>query len=60
MPPLDPNDFTPPGPGSWELEQVHLHRPMTRLAIEEFRPPFRRGFAEELDLYGSLIKELRF
>ena len=60
MPKLDPDDFTAPGPGTWELEQVHLHRPMTRLALEEFRPAFGRGFAEALDLYGSLIKEMRF
>ena len=44
MPGLDPNDFAPPGPGPWELEQVHVARPLTRLAEKEFRPAFGRGF----------------
>lgn len=51
--------FTPPGPGSWELEQTHFSRPATRYISELFPEPLARGFGEGTRRYGMLLDTLR-
>ena len=55
MPKLDELTFEAPGPGSWEIENVHFPRPMTQVAIENFSQPFFEGFREGAARYGSMV-----
>jgi rifampicin phosphotransferase len=52
--------FDPPGPGSWELDDVHFPRPVTRYWAEMHPEPFRRGFQEFTRFYGMLIDGLQY
>ncbi len=47
--------FDPPGPGFWELDPVHMPRPMTRYWTQMHPGPFLRGTSEFAELYGMLI-----
>ncbi len=51
-------DFVPPSPGSWELEQTHLTRPLSVLMAKIFPPNMMRGFAEGTRAYGVLLDHL--
>lgn len=50
--------FEAPGPGSWELEQTHMVRPVSRWCAAVFLEPHMRGFGEGLARYGALIENL--
>ena len=50
--------FDPPGPGFWELDPVHMPRPMTRYWTEMHPEPFHRGTHEFAERYGMLIDGL--
>ena len=50
--------FEPPGPGSWELETVHLPRPVTQYWIETHPEAFKRGFRDFTSFYGMLLDTL--
>ncbi len=52
--------FAPPGAGAWLLDPTHFTRPLTRFQAELFRAPFRRGFAESLRRYGSLLEYMEY
>ena len=47
--------YEPPGPGSWEIDAVHMPRPATRYWTEMHPEPFKRGFAEFPRFYGMLF-----
>ena len=47
--------FEAPGPGAWELEQVHLSRPLTRFSFSCFKEGFPRGFKEGSERYGLTL-----
>ncbi len=47
--------YEPPGPGSWEIDDVHFPRPVTRYWAEMHPAPFQRGFAEFTRFYGLLF-----
>ncbi|MCE9507991.1 MAG: hypothetical protein K8R48_06735 [Alphaproteobacteria bacterium] len=48
-------EFKAPGPGSWELEETHFSRPMTRYISGIFPEHFARGFSEGTTRYGLLL-----
>jgi rifampicin phosphotransferase len=50
--------FTPPSPGSWELEQTHLTKPPSVLIGELMPPSMMRGFSEGTRHYGLLLDHL--
>ena len=50
--------FTPPSPGSWELEQTHLTKPPSVLLGELLPSSMMRGFAEGTRHYGLLLDHL--
>ena len=50
--------FTPPSPGSWELEQTHMTRPPSMLMAAIFPDAMMRGFAESMRTYGALLDHL--
>ena len=50
--------FTPPSPGSWELEQTHLTKPPSILMAELMPGPMMRGFSEGTRHYGILLDHL--
>jgi rifampicin phosphotransferase len=50
--------FTPPSPGSWELEQTHLTKPPSVLLGELMPPSMMRGFSEGTRHYGLLLDYL--
>ena len=52
--------FAPPAPGVWFLETTHWTRPVSRFHAELFPEPCRRGAAEGLRRYGSLLEYLDF
>ena len=54
----DPQAFTPPSPGAWELEQTHLTKPASFLTAELFPEPMMRGFSEGTRFYGLLLDYL--
>jgi pyruvate,water dikinase len=54
------NGFTPPGPGVWELEATHLHRPISRALAEVFPAAATAGFREGMARYGMLLDYLEF
>ena len=55
---VTPATFTPPSPGSWELEQTHLSRPVSVFMAEIFVANMRRGFADGTKTYGVLLDHL--
>ena len=57
---MEPTTFTPPGPGSWQLDVVHFPRPVTRLFAEIFPRQFAAGFDEGARAYGALLDTLEF
>ena len=50
--------FTPPGPGVWELEQSHFSRPATRYASSILPRALAKGFGEGTRRYGLLLDTL--
>ena len=50
--------FTPPSPGSWELEQTHMTKPPSVLTAELWPQSMMRGFAEGTRHYGLLLDHL--
>jgi hypothetical protein len=54
-------EFTPPGPGIWELEQTHFSRPATRTryASSIFPRALSKGFGEGTRRYGLLLDSTR-
>jgi rifampicin phosphotransferase len=52
-------EFTPPGPGVWELEQTHFSRPATRYASSIFPRSLSKGFGEGTRRYGLLLDTLQ-
>jgi phosphohistidine swiveling domain-containing protein len=52
--------FDAPGPGPWELEDVHFPRPVTRYWQEMHPAPFKRGFSEFTRYFGMLIDTLEY
>jgi rifampicin phosphotransferase len=57
---LDPNGFTPPAPGVWELEGTHLQRPMSRAMAAIFPAAATAGFRETMARYGLLLDHIEF
>src|SRR5262249_7755386 len=51
-------EFTPPGPGVWELEQQHFSRPATRYGSAIFPRAISKGFGEGTRRYGLLLDTL--
>src|SRR5215510_8734769 len=51
-------EFTPPGPGVWELEQTHFSRPATRYGSSIFPRAISKGFSESARRYGLLLETL--
>ena len=52
------NTFTPPSPGSWELEQTHFTKPPSVLIAELMPQSMMRGFSEGTRHYGLLLDHL--
>jgi len=52
-------EFTPPGPGTWELEQTHFGRPATPYMAAVAGDPIARGFGEGTKRYGLLLDTMR-
>jgi len=52
-------EFTAPGPGSWELEQTHFSRPVTRYVSGFISDPMAKGFGEGTKRYGLLLDTFR-
>jgi phosphohistidine swiveling domain-containing protein len=50
--------FEPPGPGSWELDDVHFPRPVTRYWAETHPAAFKRGVSDFTSFYGMLLGSL--
>ena len=50
--------FDPPGPGSWQQDPVHFPRGATRYFAETHPEPFRRGVAEFMRYYGTVIDRI--
>ena len=55
---LDPTTFSPPGPGSWVLDAVHVARPFSRFQTEIHPAGVELGFRECARRYGLLIDTL--
>ncbi len=51
-------EFTPPGPGSWELENTHLTRPISTFMGEIFPVAMPEGFRAGTAHYGLLLDYL--
>src|SRR5204863_2677412 len=47
--------FEAPGPGTWEIDDVHFPQPVTRYFAEVHPEPFARGFAEFARFYGMMF-----
>lgn len=52
--------FAPPGPGSWQIDTVHMARPWTRFQCEIHAANLPIGFRDMARRYGLLIDTLRF
>ena len=52
--------FTPPGPGFWELDPVHFPRPMTHYWTEVHPDALKRGVQDFTRFYGMLIDGLEY
>ena len=57
---LDGLTFEAPGPGPWDVETVHLSRPVTALAAGMFPQALSEGFGEGTERYGLLLDTLDF
>jgi phosphohistidine swiveling domain-containing protein len=57
-PPAALPPFVPPSPGSWELEQTHITRPISVFMADIFPPNMMRGFRESVREYGALLDHL--
>ncbi|WP_204493486.1 PEP-utilizing enzyme [Archangium primigenium] len=51
--------FEPPGPGHWELDTVHIQRPMTPFCAAMLPYGLRQGFTESSAQYGLMIDHMR-
>ena len=56
----DSKGFAPPGPGVWELEATHMHRPTSRAMEAVFPAAATAGFREAMARYGLLLDYLEF
>jgi pyruvate,water dikinase len=52
--------FEPPGPGPWEIDDVHFPRPVTRYWAEIHPEPFLRAFRELASYYGMLLDGMEY
>jgi phosphohistidine swiveling domain-containing protein len=52
--------FDPPGPGSWELDNVHFPRPVTRYWADLHPEPFTRGVSDFAGFYGMMLGSLGY
>ena len=50
--------FTPPGPGSWARESVHMGRVMSVYMAEIFPATMMRGFRAGMAHYGTLLSHI--
>ena len=50
--------FVPPSPGSWELEQTHMTRPLSVVMHGVFPENMMRGFADGTRAYGILLDHM--
>ena len=48
-------DFTPPGPGAWQLEMTHFVRPVSRVMAAMFPEAMTAGFKWSMERYGLLL-----
>jgi phosphohistidine swiveling domain-containing protein len=53
-------EFTPPGPGVWELEATHMVRPVSRAMEAVFPEAAIAGFRAGMERYGMLLEYLEF
>ena len=53
-------DFTPPGPGVWELEATHMSRPLSRALEGIFPDAATEGFRWSMERYGMLLEYMEF
>ncbi len=51
-------DFTPPGPGSWELDSAHVTRPLAPYAQAALKTHLPRGFKEGTRRFGMTMSHL--
>jgi rifampicin phosphotransferase len=58
MTPVALPPFVPPSPGSWELEQTHVTRPISVFMADIFPKQMMRGFRESVREYGALLDYL--
>lgn len=49
------DSFTPPGPGSWQLEMTHFVRPVSRAMAVTFPDAMMAGFRWSMERYGLLL-----
>ena len=47
--------FTPPGPGTWQLEMTHFVRPVSRSMAAIFPDAMTAGFRWSMERYGMLL-----
>ena len=57
---IDPTTFVPPSPGVWELESVHMSRPLSRAFAEVFPKAATEGFRWSMARYGLLLEMMEF
>jgi pyruvate,water dikinase len=53
-----PYDFTPPGPGTWEMDAGHVHKPMFGVVQEVFGYALSTGMADGCARYGLALDTL--
>ena len=51
-----PQEWAPPGPGTWLLDASHVPRPLCRFSAAVFPAAFMAGFHDTLARYGALIE----
>jgi phosphohistidine swiveling domain-containing protein len=52
--------FDPPGPGPWNVERVHITRPVTGFGAALVPGAIEEGFRESMVRYGGLIDSMEF
>lgn len=52
--------FTPPGPGTWELDSTHFPRPAAPVTQEVFSRHFPAGMARAAGRYGLVLDRLDY
>jgi rifampicin phosphotransferase len=57
---LDATAFSAPGPGTWVLDAVHFHGPVSRYHGDLFPERMRDGFRDGTRRYGLLFDTLEF